>query len=255
MTGATLAAPGGEGLRSLRPWWQVLALGVLGLSGIAWLVSLGTWQLERLAWKRDLIERVEQRIHAPPVEAPGPDRWPELTNAGIEYRRVTLRGRYLHDRETLVQAVTRLGPGFWVITPLLTAEGHAVLVNRGFVPTQQRDPSTRAAGQVQGEVTVTGLMRISEPRGAFLRTNDAQADRWYSRDVTAIASARGLAQVAPYFVDAEDAGLPQAPRGGLTVVAFRNQHLQYALTWFVLAAMLAGALVMVGRHEWRLRRQ
>lgn len=255
MTGATVAAPAGEGLRSARPWWQLLALCLLGASGIAGLMSLGAWQVERLAWKRDLIERVDRRIHAAPVAAPGPDRWPQLTNDDIEYQRVTLRGRYLHEHETLVQAVTRLGPGFWVITPLRTPEGHDVLVNRGFVPATRRDPSTRAAGQVRELVSVTGLMRVTEPGGGFLRSNDVSAERWYSRDVSAIAQARGLTQVAPYFVDAEDAQLPQGPRGGLTVVTFRNQHLQYAVTWFVLAAMLAGALIMVIRYEWRQRRR
>lgn len=220
------------------------------------LVSLGVWQLHRLAWKRDLIARVEQRVDAPPVAPPGRERWPELNAANSEYLHVSVQGRYLHDRETLVQAVTERGGGFWVITPLETLERYVVLINRGFVPPTHRDPATRAQGQIEGVTTVTGLLRLSESGGAYLRANDPHADRWYSRDVAAIAAARGLTDVAPFFIDA-DASATQggaAPIGGLTVVRFNNNHLQYALTWFGLALMVAGGAVLVLRQEWRWRK-
>ena len=236
-----------------RPLWKLAAFCVLAVAAIAGLGALGKWQVERLAWKRGLIERVEHRVHAEPIDAPGPDRWSGLRKEDVEYLRVSLRGHYLHERETFVQAVTDLGGGYWVLTPLRTVEGYDVLINRGFVPPALRDASTRAGGQVDGETRVVGLLRMSEPGGGFLRTNDSQADRWYSRDVAAIAAARGLSNAAPYFVDAEDTGIAAAPRGNLTVIAFTNNHLQYAITWFVLALMLAGATVFVLRHEWRLR--
>jgi surfeit locus 1 family protein len=145
-----------------------------------------------------------------------------------------------NDRETLVQAVTELGPGFWVMTPLRTDDGEEILINRGFVPPELTDRAKRAAGLPATPVTVTGLLRISEPHGGFLRANQPAQGRWYSRDVAAIAQARGLANVAPYFIDADSA--PNAggwPRGGLTVVRFPNSHLAYALTWFGMAAMSA----------------
>ncbi len=168
-----------------------------------------------------------------------------------EYRRVLLQGRYLHDRETLVQAVTRLGAGFWVMTPFETVDGYTVLVNRGFVPPAHRRPATRSQGQIEGETTVIGLLRMSEPRGGFLRANDSATDRWYSRDVAAISAARGLGHSAPYFVDAEAMrpAIAGAPVGGLTVIAFANNHLQYALTWFALASMLAGGAWLVFRGD------
>lgn len=238
------------------PLVRLAAIVVAALASFATLVSLGVWQLHRLAWKRDLIERVEQRVDAPPVAAPGPEQWPQVNAANSEYLHVVVRGRYYHDRETLVQAVTELGGGFWVLTPLATVDGHVVLINRGFVPPAKRDPATRAQGQVEGITTVTGLVRMSESGGAYLRSNEPAADRWYSRDVAAIAAARGLTDVAPYFIDADASEVrsDDAPIGGLTVIRFSNNHLQYALTWFGLASMVAGGAFLVLRQEWRWRK-
>ncbi|MFP5514559.1 MAG: SURF1 family protein, partial [Alphaproteobacteria bacterium] len=206
------------------------------------------------AWKLDLIERVEARIHASPVPAPGPDAWPAVSAAADEYRRVSVTGRFLHDRETLVQAVSDLGGGFWVLTPLATDRGFTVLVNRGFVSPEKRDPATSADGQPQGEVTVAGLLRLTEPKGGFLRSNDPAAGRWYSRDVAAIAAAKGVAEAAPYFIDADSTRNPGGwPVGGLTVVSFPNSHLGYALTWFALDLMLIAAVLFVIRSEMRRR--
>ncbi|XEY17750.1 SURF1 family protein [Azospirillum sp. HJ39] len=228
--------------------------GLLALAGIAGLTALGVWQLERRAWKLDLIERVEARIHAAPVPVPGPEQWPAISAASDEYRRVAATGRFLHDREALVQAVSDLGGGFWVLTPLVTDRGFTVLVNRGFVPPEKRDPASRAAGQPQGDVTVTGLLRLTEPKGGFLRSNDPAAGRWYSRDVAAIAAANGLERAAPYFIDADSARNPGGfPVGGLTVVSFPNSHLGYALTWFALDLMLIAAVLFVVRSETRRR--
>jgi len=232
--------------------WSVAAL--LACAGF---VALGNWQVHRLAWKLDLIARVERRLQAPVVDAPGRAQWPGLNAADNEYTRLCIDGSFLHERETLVQAVTRLGAGDWVLTPLRSAAGDLVLINRGFVPPEQRAPAARAAGQVPGTVRVCGLLRPSEPRGGFLRRNDAAAGHWYSRDVAAIAAARGLpaADVAPYFIDADASPNPGGwPVGGLTVVRFHNSHLAYAITWYALALMVAGAAAIVGRHEWRLRR-
>jgi surfeit locus 1 family protein len=208
-------------------------------------MALGVWQVERRAWKLALIDRVEQRVHAPAQPIPSPASWPAITAAGDEYRHVSVSGYFLHDRETLVQAVTEEGPGYWVLTPLQRADGTLVLINRGFVPSERRDASTRRAGNPDGQVEVSGLLRITEPKGGFLRDNVPQHNRWYSRDVAAIAAARDLQNVAPFFVDA-DAGSQSGggPIGGLTVIRFPNNHLIYALTWFALAFMLAGRLLV-----------
>jgi surfeit locus 1 family protein len=174
--------------------------------------ALGTWQVQRRAWKLDLIARVEQRVHAPAVPAPGPTEWPQVTAATDEYRHVTASGTFLDAAQTLVQAVTDLGAGYWVLTPLQRGDGSIVLVNRGFVAADDRNrvqPAGRPeAGLANGSLpvppsTITGLLRITEPKGAFLRHNDPTANQWYSRDIQAIAAARGLTHVAPYFIDAE----------------------------------------------------
>jgi surfeit locus 1 family protein len=144
--------------------------------------------------------------------------------------------------------VTDFGPGWWVITPLRTPGG-TVLVNRGFVPPERRASGTRRLGSPSGSAVVTGLLRTSEPGGGFLRRNDPAANRWYSRDVAAIARARGLSGVAPFFVDADATPNPGGyPVGGLTVVAFRNTHLVYALTWFALATLAIGGMMLVLRQ-------
>jgi surfeit locus 1 family protein len=212
-----------------------IALGALALLVIAGLMSLGVWQLQRRTWKLALIEQVDRRLAAAPVAAPGPRQWPRIKRDDA-YTRVTVNGTFRNDSETLVQAVTDLGPGYWVLTPLTTDRGFTVLVNRGFVPPERRGASND--GPV-GPVAVTGLLRVTEPNGGFLRSNDPAADRWYSRDVAAIATKRSLGTVAPYFIDADAQSSPGSPRGGLTVVSFPNNHLTYAVTWFAMAALLA----------------
>ncbi|SDH95028.1 SURF1 family protein [Variovorax sp. OV700] len=234
------------------------ALAVCAALAFAGFFALGTWQVERRAWKLDLIARVEQRVHAAPADAPGRERWPQVNAADDEYRRVRLAGTFLHDKETLVQASTRLGAGFWVLTPLRAADGSIVLVNRGFVPPDAQGRSARAATEPQGETTVTGLLRITEPHGGFLRKNEPAAQRWFSRDVQAIAAAHGLGNVAPYFVDSDAApssssAAPAWPAGGLTVIAFPNSHLVYAITWYGLALMVLGAAGYAWREGHRRR--
>lgn len=235
--------------------------------------ALGTWQLHRLQWKTALIEQVGQRIHAEPVAAPRPERWPQMTAAAEEYRRVSITGSFLHELTTLVQASTALGAGYWVMTPLRSANGSSadgsiVLINRGFVPAGQAGRIQAPAGganaaKVAPAVTVTGLLRMSQPGGAFLRQNDPPNKRWYSRDLEAIAAASKLSRVAPYFIDADAASASanaapgesaaDRPTGGLTVVSFPNNHLVYALTWYALALMIAAAAFWVAREELRTR--
>ncbi len=230
---------------------SILLIGLCAVLTVVFL-SLGAWQVQRRAWKLDLIARVEQRIHAAPVPAPGPDAWTMISRDADVYRRVQLAGVYDHSRETLVQAVTEKGPGFWVMTPLKTDHGFTVLVNRGFVSNERKLPASRETGQIAGPVSVVGLLRLTEPHGGFLRANQPSTARWYSRDVQAIAAARDLSDAAPYFVDADAMPNPGGwPLGGLTVVRFPNSHLTYALTWFTLALLTGGAGVYVWRDARR----
>ncbi|WP_266159650.1 SURF1 family protein [Dyella silvatica] len=210
-------APSADEVRGPRGPFALTCLAILALVVFAGFMALGTWQVQRRAWKLDLIARVEQRVHALASAAPGPDQWPQIT-ASDEYRHVRLSGVFLYDRQTLVWASTALGSGYWVMTPLRMSETHV-----------------------------------------FMRHNDPAQQRWYARDVQAMAAAHGLSPVAPYFVDADAiAGVAEnpavAPVGGLTVIAFPNNHLVYLLTWYSLALMVAMAAAYVGRHEYRLRR-
>jgi len=201
--------------------------------------GLGIWQVQRLFWKLDLIERVDARVHAAP--APLPTNLDALRPQDIEYRRVRVSGRLQNDRQTFVDALTELGPGDWVVTPLRTSQG-TVLINRGFVAKGMREKVSSPAGVVN----ITGLLRLSEPGGRFLRANRPAQDLWYSRDVAAIARKRGLGSTAPVFIDADATpNLGGYPVGGLTVVKFRNAHLVYALTWFGLAALCVAGLVLL----------
>lgn len=235
-----------EGMPRRRSAGLLVGLSLAAALLVAGFASLGIWQLHRLAWKRALIAQVESRVHAPPVAAP------RSVDGKSAYLRAIAKGRFLNDRATLVQASTVRGAGYWVMTPLVTDRGFTLMVNRGFVSPEAKASYSRP----EGPVRVTGLVRLNEPGGGFLRANDPAADRWYSRDVAAIARARALnGAVANYFIDAQRSGPPDAlPAGGLTVLSFPNNHLSYALTWFALAAMVAGAYMILMRHEWKERR-
>ncbi|MDH7790969.1 SURF1 family protein [Ochrobactrum sp. AN78] len=225
-------------------------LSILAFGLFALFLGLGIWQVERLQWKLDLIARVDARVHAEPIAAPGRDDWANVNQAEDEYRHVALTGTYLNDKEILVRALTERGSGFWVLTPLSSNDGALTFINRGFIPDTKRDPALLAETQIAGETTVTGLLRMPEPDGFFLRPNDPDRNEWNSRDVVAFAAKEGLGTVAPYFIDADAQSNPgNVPIGGLTVVTFRNNHLSYAITWFALAAMVAGAAIFVWRHE------
>lgn len=257
-----------------RPFIVLITLVLCAALAAAGFVALGTWQVKRLHWKRALIERVEQRVHAAPVAAPDRQRWPAIAAETDEYRRVKVSGTLLYSSTALVQASTELGSGFWMLTPLRVNDGTLVLVNLGFIPAdaaqatrrylQARKPNDCEADRRSGcsPTIITGLLRISEPHGGFLRSNDPLKDRWYSRDVEAISAARELKDAAPYFIDLQTTvppvadtpdSLPVAPVGGLTVVAFHDNHLVYALTWYALALMMIGSALWLVHDERKQR--
>jgi len=249
-------------MTTIARWRRLLVPGAAALVGIAILCALGTWQLQRLAWKEALIARVGARVEAAPVAAPGPDAWPDLDQDWIDYRPVRLSGSFHHADEVHVftsigQPVGRYGgPGYWVMTPLETDDGWFVIVNRGFVPEDHKLASTRSGGNRSGAVVVTGLARPPWTGNVFTPDDDPAGNVWFRRDPHAIAAAIGLPldRVAPYTIDAAfDPTLPDGlPQGGETRISFPNDHLQYALTWFGLAAALAAVFAV---FAWgRLRR-
>lgn len=240
-------------------------LAIVGIALFLGFMALGTWQVKRLVWKLDLIERVDQRVHSAPVAAPDQSLWPKINAANYEYLPVQVQGIWLDRQSVLTKALTEDGAGFWVVTPLQQANGSQILVNRGFTSEKMRSIWLKQISEAQPStetITVIGLMRMSETGGGFLRKNDAVNGQWFSRDVAAIAQAQGLNNAAPYFIDL---GVPasnpayalskQNPmfdavlKSGMTVIKFSNSHLVYALTWYGLAAMVIGAAWLVRKHD------
>lgn len=217
---------------------RLAIIGVLTLFFVAVFTALGVWQLQRLQWKLALIARVDARVHADPQALPPVSDWPKVNQTDDEYLRVDVRGHFLKDHNALVYASTGLGPGYWVLTPLQREDGSIVYINRGYIPLEMK---AHPPASPDGEVEVTGLLRLNEPGGTLMRSNVPEDDRWYSRDVEAMAKRQGVAGEAPFFIDAEASADQNAwPRGGLTVIHFRNTHLSYAITWFVMALLSFG---------------
>lgn len=241
-------------LRSAGLLWPIL----MTLPALAVLIGLGTWQLQRKGWKDGLVAAIKERSVAAPVPLSGRVA---LLGERAEYLRVRVSGRFLHGQERH----RFIGPGWHIITPLVTDDGMIVLVNRGFVPDQLKTPDSRRPGQVSRKVEVIGLVRLPERPGAFTPRNDGARNMWFWRDVEAMAQCwnaaaeledcRALAGVKgldglpkgyPFLIDA--AAEPENPggwpKGGTTNLAIANRHLEYALTWFGLAATLVGVFIV-----------
>jgi surfeit locus 1 family protein len=173
----------------------------------------------------------------------------------MEWRRVNVKGRFLHDKEAYVYATEfDLGPGVHVLTPLDLDEGGTLLVDRGFVPLASKAPETRAAGQVEGEIVVSGIARLAGERNAFTPAADEAQRMWYSRDIEGIARTLGLMLRAPVVIVADQPANPGGlPRFAGYRVDIPNNHLQYAFTWFGLAATLLGVYLVYHVKSGRLR--
>jgi surfeit locus 1 family protein len=220
--------------------------------GCIFLVSLGVWQLHRLAWKEGLIAEIAARAKAVPQPLPPQSQWAQLRPEDYEYRHVELDGVLQSDKEALVfrpAGGPAREPGFLVLTPLRLGSGAFVIVNRGFVPLDLKDPGARPESQAGGPTHLTGLMRQPESRNFFTPADDPEAGKYFTRDPALIARHFGLQPAAPFSVDADAGPAPDAwPRGGATELAFPNNHLSYALTWFGLALALAGVFVAFARQ-------
>jgi len=235
---------------------------LLALAGFAVLIGLGSWQMERKRWKEDLIAKIAARVHREPFPLPlfraGPPdaRYPVLVVEPdwLEYQHVWVVGRFHHDKERYLYAPSPGGPGWHVYAPLELAVGDVVWINRGWVPDARKAPETRAEGQLQGEVEVRGLVRLQMRPGWFTPSNDPVRNFWYWPDLpamTASAFPDGRQKAAggpqrpvspPLILEADAKPEPPGglPRGGVTRLNLPNRHLEYALTWYGLAATLAG---------------
>jgi surfeit locus 1 family protein len=219
---------------------------VFVLAAFLMLIGLGTWQLERKAWKETLIATLDQRLGAPPVALPSRERWADLDPAHDEFRRVSLRAEFLSDREGRVYTAGSAlredikSPGYFAFAPARLADGDVVVVNRGYVPNPRPDASLRPIGLREDPVDIIGVMRWPESPSWFVTAHNASQDLWFVRDQQAMAAAYDWGEVAPFYIDQEaPVSAEDAPRPAPLKVNLRNEHLQYALTWYGLAAVLA----------------
>jgi surfeit locus 1 family protein len=227
---------------------------VFAAAGVAFLLGLCKWQIDRHVEKEQLIAATTSRLHVAPQPLPPRADWPKLTAAADEYRRVEFAAQVQKSKEALVYTTGSTfrpdvsGPGYWVFAPAKLADGGVVAVNRGFVPIGYKD----GAGATDDRVTIVGVMRWPEPRGAFTPADDPQHDVWYVRDPQDIAAAKHWGPVAPFYVEQESPQSPGGwPRAGKLVVTLTNYHLDYAFTWFLLALALASVYGSWMIGNWR----
>lgn len=226
---------------------------VFAVPAIVVMLGLAVWQVQRMTWKGALIERLQTRMVQAPLDAAGVAADP----AAAEYRKVRLTGTFLHDKEIhlLARSLNR-NVGLQIMTPLRLESGDVVLFNRGWVPETRKEPARRAEGQRTGIVTVEGIVRLTEAGigGWFVPDNQPERNIWLTVDVAAMRRAAGLPEAPAlkaerWWVAADATPNPGGfPIGGQTRVNVPNDHLQYAITWFLLACTLAAVYVA---YHWR----
>jgi len=232
-----------------------ILMSIFCLVTLAILIALGTWQVNRLAWKEELIATIEERVFADPRPLTDIETR-HATTRDVDYWPIAVSGTFHHEGERHYLATWRGNSGFHVITPLELADGRFLFVNRGFVPYDRKNAATRPEGQVAGEVEIVGLSRAAEyEKPSFiLPENDLAKNVFYWKDIDAMAQSAGLADetVLPFLVDAGDAPISGGlPVGGVTRIEMPNNHLQYAVTWYGLAltlVLVAGAWLWRNRH-------
>ncbi|MCG8690946.1 MAG: SURF1 family protein [Minwuiales bacterium] len=234
-------------MSSFRPaFWPT----VMTVPAVLAMIALGSWQVYRLDWKLNLIAQMEAQLAAAPVPLPAgaldPEAW--------DYRRVTVSGSFDHAKEVhMVSHSHRGNLGYHIYTPFYRDDGGGVvLVNRGWVPSDNKDPATRAEGQIAGPVVVDGIARKSWGQASFVPDNDPAQNVWFFPDLSAIAETMAI-EPPTVFVAAGPAANPGGyPLGGQTKVTLRNNHLSYAITWYGLAVALV--VIYILWHRSRRKR-
>jgi surfeit locus 1 family protein len=235
-----------------RPYWRRLLIpAIFTIAGLAILVSLGVWQLQRKAWKEGLIATLEAQIKAEPLPLPPPSQWPEMTRDNSEFRRVKLhtdtsadaKAVYLYTGASALRTDVKQA-GYFVFVPAKLPDGRTVVVNRGYIPIDRKDE------RFSGATEITGYIRWPEVSGLFVTEHDTKGDIWFVRDPAAMANARGWGPVAPFYIDQEAPVPPQGfPKPGPLTVKLKNDHLGYAITWFGLAASLLAVFIAWAARE------
>ncbi len=229
----------------------ILVQSLAAAVALAILIALGVWQLERKAWKETLIASLEHHLAATPVALLSPADWRQLRADTDEFLRVAFTAEFLNDKAAAVYTSGSTlrdrgsGPGYWVFTPARViggaAAGAVVMVNRGFVPEGKQNPASRPGSEIAGRADIVGVLHWPEAPGLFTPAGDPARNVWFARDSVAIAAAKGIESAAPFYVELESPEPPGGlPHAGRLHPSLPNNHLQYALTWFGLAAVLVG---------------
>ena len=208
------------------------------LVGVLVLLGLGTWQLEREHWKQGMIDTLGRRLAAAPVELPPPDAWQQLTPENSEFIRVRMRVEYLKADDALAYTSGSAlrddvkSPGYFVFSPVLLPGGQLIVVNRGYTP-------DRSYPRPTGSEEIVGAIRWPELPSLFVTEYDSTSAIWFTRDHRRMAVVNRWGDVAPFYIE-QEAPIPPGglPHPAALKVRLRNDHLQYALTWYSLAAVL-----------------
>jgi surfeit locus 1 family protein len=237
---------------------SLLLPAIAAAAAFAVLIVLGFWQLERKAWKENLIATLAERMSATPSPLPPRGEWQNLTSTADEFRRVRLSARFDPKREARVYSGGAglrddvKAPGYFAFAPARLSDGSTVVVNRGHVDNPNPDASLKPIAVPAGAADIVGLMRWPEQPGSFVSAHSDRQDLWFVRDHRAMAQRNGWGEVAPFYVEMEGPAPPgEVPRPGRVTVKLRNDHLGYALTWFGLAAVLVVAFGFWARSRHR----
>jgi surfeit locus 1 family protein len=219
------------------------------------LLYLGVWQVQRHYWKADLLEKLQTRSESTPVmltpEMIVPGASLEKTLQDLEFQRVLIKGQLLHDKELyLLNRSLNGNPGLHVLTPLRRSGGDVVMIDRGWAPFEKRDPKTRLQGQLKGEVTVEGILRLMKGRSSFTLDNEPMKNTWFFWDAAEMAEATGLDSLPKYYVmAAKDPAAGVFPVGSQWRLDVRNNHIEYAITWLSLFFALIVIYIVYHRQQ------
>ena len=216
------------------------------------MLALGTWQLQRLAWKTEIIDTLSARLSEPAAPAP----IGSVEGTGAEFLKVGITGEWLHDQEMLILSRPEKGtPGFHIVTPLEAQDGRVFIVNRGWVPDRNSDKRTRPDSLVAGPVEIEGMIRTMNRRGWFRPDNEPERDLWLYEDPIQMAAHHELENAEPYLVvEITSDNSPRLPVAASPekVLSIRNEHLSYAVTWFGMAIALIVIYGMWHKQQGRL---
>jgi len=224
---------------------------IVATVALAVLLGLGTWQLERKTWKENLIATLDRRLAASPVALPPPAEWAGMTAEAWEFQRVRVHAEFANAASAHVLTSGSAlrddvkGPGYFVFAPARLPDDRRIVVNRGFTPDRNRSGAP-------GPQDIVGAIRFAEQPSWFVPSHDGVGETWTVRDPQGMAAMRAWGTVAPFYIEQES----PVPPGGLPhpaplKVKLRNEHLQYAITWYGLAAVLVVMFVLWASRQRR----